>query len=47
MSMVVEGVSLNLEEQRPSRFPFNQVDETPSGHVVEYDDTLWWGTYTN
>ena len=34
-----EGVPLNLEEQRPSRFPFNQVDETPSGHVVEYDDT--------
>ena len=34
-----EGVSLNLEEQRPSRFPFNQVDETSSGHVVEYDDT--------
>ena len=34
-----EGVPLNIEEQRPSRFPFNQVDETPSGHVVEYDDT--------
>ena len=26
-----EGVPLNIEEQRPSRFPFNQVDETPSG----------------
>ena len=33
------GVSLNIEDQRPSEFPFNQVDETTSGHVVEYDDT--------
>ena len=34
-----EGVPLNIEDQRPSEFPFNQVDETTSGHVVEYDDT--------
>ena len=33
------GVSLNIEDQEPSRFPYNQVKETPSGHVVEYDDT--------
>lgn len=33
------GVSLNLSPQRPSQHPFNDVNETPSGHVVEYDDT--------
>lgn len=33
------GVSLNIEPQRASEFPFNQVQETTSGHVVEYDDT--------
>ena len=33
------GVSLNIADQRPSEFPFNQVDETTSGHIVEYDDT--------
>lgn len=33
------GVSLGLEPQRASEFPFNQVEETTSGHVVEYDDT--------
>lgn len=33
------GVSLNIEDQEPSRFPYNQVKETASGHVVEYDDT--------
>jgi len=33
------GISLNIEPQEPSQFPFNQVNETPSGHVVEYDDT--------
>ena len=31
--------SLNLEDQEPSRFPFNQVKETSSGHVISYDDT--------
>jgi len=34
-----EGVSLNLEDQEPSRFPFNQVKETSSGHIISYDDT--------
>src|SRR6056300_1581588 len=33
------GVSLNIEPQEPSRFPFNQTTETSSGHIVEYDDT--------
>lgn len=33
------GVPLDLEDQEPSRFPFNQVKETPSGHVISYDDT--------
>ena len=33
------NVSLNLEDQQPSQYPFNQVQETASGHVIEYDDT--------
>ena len=33
------GVSLNLQPQRPSEYPFNQVQETTSGHVIEQDDT--------
>ena len=33
------NVSLNVEDQLPSQFPFNQVKETASGHVIEYDDT--------
>lgn len=33
------GVPLNIPEQMPSQYPFNQVDETPSGHVIEMDDT--------
>ena len=33
------GVPLNIAPQRPSQYPFNDVNETPSGHVVEYDDT--------
>ena len=33
------GVSLNIEPQRPSEYPFNQVQETVSGHVLEQDDT--------
>jgi len=32
-------VSLDLEDQEPSRFPFNQVKETASGHIISYDDT--------
>jgi hypothetical protein len=33
------GTSLNLEDQEPSKFPFNQVKETSSGHIISYDDT--------
>lgn len=33
------GLDLGIVEQRPSEFPFNQVQETPSGHVIEMDDT--------
>jgi hypothetical protein len=33
------NVPLNIPEQMPSQYPFNQVDETPSGHVIEMDDT--------
>jgi len=33
------GVSLGIQAQRPSEYPFNQVSESLSGHVVEYDDT--------
>ena len=33
------GLSLDIAEQRPSEYPFNQIQETQSGHVVEYDDT--------
>ena len=32
-------VPLNIPEQMPSQYPFSQVDETPSGHVIEMDDT--------
>jgi hypothetical protein len=33
------NVSLNIEDQQPSQYPFNQVMETASGHVIEHDDT--------
>ena len=33
------GVSLNVPDQKPSQYPYNQVQETPSGHVIELDDT--------
>ena len=33
------GVSLGIQPQRPSEYPFNQVQETISGHVIEQDDT--------
>ena len=33
------SVDLNLEDQKPSIFPFNQVQETASGHSFEIDDT--------
>jgi hypothetical protein len=33
------GVDLELPDQEPSIFPFNQIQETPSGHSFEMDDT--------
>lgn len=33
------GVPTLLPEQRPSQYPFNQVNESKSGHVIEIDDT--------
>jgi len=33
------NVDLDLPNQEPSIFPFNQVQETPSGHSFEMDDT--------
>lgn len=33
------NTSLDLNEQEPSKFPFNQVKETSSGHIISYDDT--------
>ena len=33
------GVSLNLPDQKPSQYPYNQVQETQSGHIIEIDDT--------
>ena len=32
-------VDLELKPTRPSEYPYNQVKETYSGHVIEYDDT--------
>lgn len=32
-------VNTDYKETSPSVFPFNQINETPSGHIVEYDDT--------
>ena len=34
-----EGISLNLRPVKGSQYPLNQVRETTSGHVTEYDDT--------
>lgn len=33
------GVSIELPDQKPSQYPHNQVQETPSGHSWEMDDT--------
>lgn len=33
------GVSLNIPDQKPSVFPYNQIQETASGHSFEMDDT--------
>lgn len=32
-------VNLKLPPQRPSMYPFNKVEETASGHIIERDDT--------
>lgn len=32
-------VSLDIPEQKPSQYPYNQVNETQSGHCIEVDDT--------
>ena len=33
------GLSLGLNEQGSSEYPYNQVSETTSGHIIEIDDT--------
>ena len=33
------GVSIDIPSQKPSQFPYNQVQETQSGHSIEVDDT--------
>tara|TARA_B110000208_G_C11794148_1_gene438845 strand:- start:2270 stop:3724 length:1455 start_codon:yes stop_codon:yes gene_type:complete len=32
-------ISIDMPSQKPSMFPHNDTNETPSGHVIEYDDT--------
>lgn len=34
-----EGMDFELKTEAPSQYPLNQVKETVSGHVIEYDDT--------
>ena len=33
------GVSIDIPTQKPSQYPYNQVQETQSGHAIEVDDT--------
>jgi hypothetical protein len=33
------GIELNITPQKPSQYPYNQVQETQSGHSIEVDDT--------
>ena len=35
----VPGINLNLKTEATSEYPNNQVKETASGHIIEYDDT--------
>lgn len=35
----LDGLSVDLPKQQESRYPYNRVMETASGHVVEFDDT--------
>ena len=39
VSGTFKQIDLELEETQPSIYPYNQVKETYSGHVIEYDDT--------
>ena len=34
------GVDLDLKDEGASEYPSNQVKETESGHIIEYDDTF-------
>ena len=34
-----KNVSIELPDQKPSQYPFNQVQQTPAGHSWEIDDT--------
>ena len=34
-----DGMDLELKTEAPTQYPLNQVKETISGHVIEYDDT--------
>lgn len=34
-----DGLSVDLPQQQESRYPYNRVMETASGHVIEFDDT--------
>lgn len=33
------NVSIEFPDQRPSEYPYNQVQETPAGHAIHVDDT--------
>ena len=35
----VPGVDLELNDEPSTQYPENQVKETSSGHIIEYDDT--------
>ena len=35
----IPGMDLELNEEPSTQYPENQVKETASGHIVEYDDT--------
>ena len=35
----VPGVDLELNDEPSAQYPENQVKETSSGHIIEYDDT--------
>ena len=35
----LDGLSVDLPQQQESRYPYNRVMETASGHIIEFDDT--------